>query len=490
MKSILLLSFMLIGSLAISQKKGTVTPAPTKKPLSHTVYNGWKEINYKALTPDGIFAAFTINPQDGDGKVIFYNLKTNVQDSVKRAAEIALTYDSRFAIFKIKPQQKVVKELRRQKKKKEDLPKDSLGIYSFAGRKTEKIADVKSFKVPEKAGGMVAYQLEAKNEVKPVTPKSEDKKPAPVKKKKANTDDNGYTLVLKKLSDGKEISFGYVNDYSFAKFGQGLLFSTTGNDSTLKAGIYWYDLQKEELKTVHQGKPKFKYKGLSISEDGTQAAFLVDKDTTKALVRHFQLHHWKKDSDDQFIDIENSGAIPQHWIVSEYYTPVFSKDGSKLFFGSAPQPLVQDTTLLTEEIVSVEIWHGEDGYIYPQQNKQLDTEKKRSYLASLDLITNSVAQLGDVSIPSIEVGNEGNAAVFLGESDVPYRKQITWEGSGTNDFYIFNGAARSKKQIATRIKGNASLSPKANYAYWFSLADTAWFSYSISGDKITKLTRA
>jgi len=487
MKFLLLLPLLLISSLVLAQKKGAVIPAPVKRPLSHTVYDGWKEITYKALTPDGAYAAFTINPQDGDGKVIFYNVKTSMQDSVKRAADIVLTYDSRHAIFKIKPQQKTMKELRRQKKKKEDLPKDSLGIYAFATRKTEKIADVKSFKVPEKAGGMVVYQLEAKKETKPAA--RTDDKPAPVKKKKANSDDNGYTLVVKKLADGKETSFGYVKDYSVAKFGQGLLFSTTGNDSTLKAGMYWYDLQKDELKNLHPGKPKYKYKGLSISEDGTQAAFLVDVDTTKALVRHYQLHHWKKDDATQFIDIEHSQAIPPSWIVSEHYTPVFSKDGEKLFFGSAPPPVVQDTTLLTEEIVSVEIWHGEDPYIYPQQNKQLDTEKKRSYLASINIADKTIVQLGDKTIPTIEMGDEGNAPVYLGESNVPYRKQITWEGSGTYDFFVLNASSRTKNQIAVGVKGNAALSPKANYVYWFNQADTAWFSYSLANDKVHKLTQ-
>jgi len=489
MKSYLVLSLLLISSFGYSQKKASAPIAPLKKTLSHSVYDGWKEITFKALTPDGKFAAFSINPQDGDGKVIFHNIKTNSQDSVKRAAEIVLTFDSRYAVFKIKPQEKIVKDLRRQKKKKEDLPKDSLGIYTFSTRKTEKIADVKSYKVPEKAGGVIAYQLEAKKEVKPTAPKAEDKKPSPSKKKKANTDDNGYTLVLKKLTDGKETSLGYVKDYSFARYGQGLLFSTTGNDSTLKAGVYWYDLQKDELKPIHEGKSKYKYKGLSVSEDATQVAFLVDTDTTKAMVRHYQLHHWKINQEPQFIDIENSNAIEKNWIVSEHYTPVFSKDGKKLFFGSAPQPVMQDTTLLTEEIVSVEIWHGDDDYIYPQQNKQLDTERKRSYLVSLDLTTNAVMQLGDASVPSIELGNEGNTPVFLGITNVPYRKQITWEGGGTNDFYVFNATSRTKKQIAAGVKGNASLSPKANYAYWFSRADTAWFSYSIASDKTVKLTQ-
>ena len=122
-----------------------------------------------------------------------------------------MTYDSRFAIFKIKPQQKLVRDLRRQKKKKEDLPKDSLGIYSFLSRKTEKIPEVRSYKIPEKAGGWVAYQIEARKDVKgkDEKPKADEKKTEEKKprKKKANTDDNGYTLVLKKIPEGSITAF-------------------------------------------------------------------------------------------------------------------------------------------------------------------------------------------------------------------------------------------------------------------------------------------
>jgi len=174
---------VLLGPLALAQKKTTTQPAP-KKPLDPSVYDGWKDITYKALTPDGSYAAFTINPQEGDGKGVFYSLKTNVQDSVKRAAEIALTFDNKYAVFKIKPQHQLVKDLRRQKKKKEDLPKDSLGIFTFATRKTEKIANVKSFKVPEKAGQWAAWQLEALKEEKPKTKPDTVKKAEPAKPKK------------------------------------------------------------------------------------------------------------------------------------------------------------------------------------------------------------------------------------------------------------------------------------------------------------------
>jgi dipeptidyl aminopeptidase/acylaminoacyl peptidase len=479
MKSYFLLCLLLISTLAAGQKKSTSSAAPAKKPLSHTVYDNWKEITYKSLTPDGAYAAFTINPQDGDGKVIFKNLNSNAQDSVKRAADIALTYDSRYAVFKIKPPQKLVKDLRRQKKKKEELPKDSLGIYSFISRKTEKVADVKSFKVPEKAGGWLAYQLEAKKE----------SKPAAGKKKKANSDDNGYTLVVKKLTDGNQVSFSYVKDYTFAKYGQGLLFTSSGNDSTIDAGVYWYDLQKEALNSLHIGKSKYKYKGLSISEDGKQVVFLADTDTTKALVRKPELFYWKS-GDNLATRMSVESSLPANWITSEHYTPLFAKDGSKLFIGVAPIPVVQDTTLLTEEIVQVEIWRGEDDYIYPQQNKQLDTEKKRSYLAVLDLSSQSFVQLGDKAIPSIELGDEGNSSVYLGETNVPYRKMITWEGAAYNDIYVFDIKSKTKKTVATGIRGNASLSPKANYVYWFNRTDTAWFAYSITNGTAVKLTQS
>jgi dipeptidyl aminopeptidase/acylaminoacyl peptidase len=488
MRSLLLVTTLLISGLSFGQKKSSPPQPAVKKALDHTVYDSWKEIPYKALTPDGNNAAFTINPQDGDGKIIFYNLKSGTQDSVKRASDISLTFDSRYAVFKIKPQQDKVKELRRQKKKKDDLPKDSLGIYSFTTRKTEKIPEVKSYKVPEKVGGWVAWQQEIKKEEKP---KAGEAKPDPakkIKKPRKNSDDTGYTLVLRNLTNSKETLFGYVTDYTFAKHGQGLLFSSTGNDSTMKAGVYWYDLQKNELKNLHEGKPKYKYKGLSVSEDGTQTAFLLDADTTKAQIRFYKLYYWKTgNASAQLLDVETSLGIPQNWIVSENYTPLFSKDGNNLFFGSAPKPVVQDTTLLTEEIVSVEIWHSDDPYIYPQQNRQLANDRKRSYIASINLATKELMQLADAEVPAIDLGDEGNSATFLGETNVPYRKAITWEGFSANDLYLYNTKDKSRKKIATQIKGNANLSPKANFVYWFSLPDTAWFSYSIATDRTLKL---
>ena len=482
MRIIFLYLLIFLGTASFAQKAAS----PDKKALDHTVYDSWKEITYDELTPDGSHAAFTVNPQDGDGKVVFLNLKTHAQDSVHRAENITLTYDSKYAIFKIKPQQNRVKDLRRQKKKKEELPKDSLGIYSFQARKAGKVANVKSYRVPEKSGGWLAYQLDARKEEKDKTGSPDTNKP---KKAKKNNDDNGYTLVVRNLANGHEASFAFVTDYQFAKYGQGLLFSTTGNDSTLHPGVYWYNLETETPKALYEGHSKFKYKGLSINEGGDQSAFLVDADTTKALIHHYRLYHWKKgDATSRLLNVEADAHFPKGWLVSENHTPLFSKNGDRLFLGTAPIPVVQDTTLLPEEIVKVEVWNTEDPYIYPMQNVQLESEKKRSYLAAIDLGTGGFAQLGTEDIPTVVTGDEGNAKVLLGKTNVPYRKAITWEGNVAQDLYVFHLPEGTKKKVATAVKGQADLSPKANYVYWYSDPDTAWFSYSVKTEKTANLT--
>lgn len=221
MKKILFI-LLAVTSTGFAQKKKTSVPI-VKQALSPSVYDGWKDISLKAITPDGKFASVLINPQDGDGRAVFVNLKSSTEDSIQRASDLQLTFDSKFAVFKIKPQKEIIKELRRQKKKKEDLPKDSLGIYSFNTRKTEKIADVKSYKIPEKAHTWLAFQLEAKKETKKTVLDKKDstkKNEPPLKTKaaKKNTDDNGYTLVLKNLITGKETYFAFVKDYLFAKY--------------------------------------------------------------------------------------------------------------------------------------------------------------------------------------------------------------------------------------------------------------------------------
>jgi len=456
-----------------------VSFAQEKPPLDHSVYDGWRDITFRALTPDGKQAVYLFTPQEGDATLVFRDLKTGKRDSVLRASDPVMSYDGTFTAFRIKPSGEAVKELRRQKKKKEDMPRDTLAIRMTATGALTRHPDVKIFRVPAKAGGWIAFTQE---------PAREDKGDTKSKKKsKKNNDENGYTLNLLNTVGNSQTSFPFVKDFLFARNGQALLFTTTGNDSTVKAGVYHRDFASGVTTPLLQGKAKHKFKGLSVSENGDQVSFLADTDTTKALIRRWKLFHWKKGdalAAELAVEASASGQL-----TSEHFTPVFSKDGSKLFFGVAPVPLVQDTTLLPEEIVQVEVWNTEDPYIWPQQKVQLDNDRKRSYLAVADLTVagKPIRILASPSIPNAETGNEGNAGIALLTSNVPYRKASSWDLRLPVDAWIVSLTDGTTKKFLERTPATPRLSPGANYAIWFNPADTSWYTYAVSDGKTTRL---
>ena len=489
--SLLLICLTISCSLSAQKRKklnktlDEVIIQVSKKPLTHDVYDSWKEIPDRYISNDGNTVVYPVNPQEGDGQVIFHSLKSGKKDSVQRGTDIRLTDDSEYAIFKIKPQSNLVKSMRRLKKKKDEMPKDSLGIYGLKTNLISKIPNVLSYKIPEKIGGWLAYQIEEtkKNKSKDSLLKSEPKK----KVGKKESDDNGFRLVLKNLKTNIDQIFSFVTEYEFSKNANKFIFSTTGNDSTMLSGVYAYDLQKGKLENIFQSKGKFKK--LSLSEDGQKVAFIADLDTNaKTQIRSPKLYYWKSgEASAKLIADEKQAFAPIGWYVSDNYQPRFSKDGTKLFFGTNPKPIVADTTLLPEEIVNVEVWNWQDKKLQTQQKVSLEDDKKRAYLSVVNLDNLKIIQLGFLEIPTVILDKEANFDVVLATSDIPYSNQH-WDWSNKNDVYLVNLQDGSRKQIATALQGNPILSPNAQYVTWWSAPDTAWFAYSIKTEKTTKLT--
>ena len=64
-----------------------ISRAQEKIPLDHSVYDGWRDITFRALTPDGRHAIYLFTPQEGDATLVFRDLKSGRRDSVTRAAD-------------------------------------------------------------------------------------------------------------------------------------------------------------------------------------------------------------------------------------------------------------------------------------------------------------------------------------------------------------------------------------------------------------------
>jgi len=158
-KQLLFGTFLLIFILPVqAQKRAKTAPSP-KKPLTEEAYDEWKSITYRQISPAGTKVAYSLNPENEDGELILLDVNTEAEKRVARAESIMFTWDGAHQVFLIKPQKELIRNLQREKKNIEDFPKDSLGIYHWERGELEKIPDIQSYKLPEKAGGWLAYQV-------------------------------------------------------------------------------------------------------------------------------------------------------------------------------------------------------------------------------------------------------------------------------------------------------------------------------------------
>jgi dipeptidyl aminopeptidase/acylaminoacyl peptidase len=363
--------------------------------------------------------------------------------------------------------------------------------------KLTKIARVKSFKLPEKGSGWVAYQLE--KELPDTTKKGkrnvEKKNDAadPADEETTKKEEKGTTVVVRNLFTGKEYSFPFGSDYTFSKNGKRFIVATTGNDSTIKAGVITLntgralaDTSRPYVDTLAYGKGKFK--NVVCDEEGTQAAYVADRDTSKAKQRYYNLYYWSESSKaaELLADTLTQG-LPKKWLISDNGRLFFSKDGKRLFLGTAPVPMPEDTTMNDEETAKLDVWNWQDPYLQPQQLKNLDAEKKRSYTAVVNLKKRKFAQLATEAIPNATVGLEGNADVAVGTSEVQYRQLVSWDAS-YRDIYLIDAATGEAKKIAGKTKGNPILSPAGKYVLWYAEEDTCWRAYSLKKEKTINLS--
>ncbi len=466
----------------------SITINAQKKVLDHTDKDIWNSIQNRSISNNGDYIMYSLEKGERDQHLKLKNATSALVFEHERAENGKFSYDSKFIFFNIKAWKDSIIELKRKKVKKDKLPKDSLGIYNIESASLDKIANVKSYKIPEKWSGYVAYLLE---EVKEKKDTSKTKDSTEVKKKKMKSKkvgkDNGYHMVVRNLTTKKQDTFKYVKDYVFAKEGKYLAFASTGNDSIFNAGVYALNLENNSLLNVYTAE-KSKYHQLSLSESGKQLSFVVDNDTTKIQIRPNELYRWQE-GDATAQKLLDSDTAPEGYMVSSDGNIMFSEDETKLYFGLRKPPIVKDTTLIDEEIVNVEVWTYDEPRLYTVQELQVKNDKKKSYQTVLDLKTNKLTQIATTLYPDATLGDEGNANYALVSNPEPYQLESQWNANWANDFAIVNLRTGDTKKILTNIGNEARLSPEAKYVYGYQPADSTWYVYSIKNEKLINLTK-
>lgn len=506
----LLCTFALLATMAVAQQapagaRAAQTPT-TKRALTHQDYDSWRSILAQQVSRDGKFVAYAYVPQDGDGEIVVRNIATGVdwraprgyrppvpppddpgtniaefQAEQARLLRPVFTADSKFLVFSTEPGKAELNKAKKEKKKPEDMPKNGLNIMDLTTGAVTRVEKVKTFRVPEDGSGFISFLMEPTSDTKADPQPSPAPRPGRSKKK-----EYGSELVLRNTSTGNERKFSDVLDFTISKDAKTLIYTVSSRNEETN-GVYTVATESDAAPTaLLTGKGK--YQKLTWDEDNTQIAFISDKEDAAAKQPKFRVYHWNlKDSQANEAVAPTTSGFRKEMVISERANLSFSLDGSHLFLGSAPPPEPErnpDEEIPADEKVLVDLWHWKDDYVQPIQKVRAEQDRNRSYRAVYDVQSKKFVQLADDTMENVSPSNDGRYAI--GSDNRKYRVTSDYD-PGFTDYYLVNTADGSRKPLATKQRGNYSLSPNAKYAIYFDGKD--WNSYSIADGSTKNLTK-
>ncbi len=502
--------------------------AAQKKPITHDVYDGWRSIEGTQVSRDGTWVVYTLVAQEGDGEIVARNLETGSEYRHPRGkAPLAITPDAAFVVFTIAPPQADVEKAKKDKKKPEDQPKNGLGIMTLAGGRVVTFDRVKSFKVPAESSRWLAYLMEPVKE-KAEDKKADEKKPEDQPKKKEKRKDAGSDLIVRDLTSAQSTTIAEVTDYAWTRDGNWIAYGVSSKvPEADRASL----MRAAEGTTYDLLKGQGHYRSFAFDEAGAQLAFISDRDEYKKDPAAYKLYYSPgltasaeatASPTERFarsrkggpataskpgapavvatfgtaaatqgpaaieLVTASTGGMPSGFAVSENGKVQFSKDGSKLFLGTAPLPPAEPDD--APEPVKVDIWTWKDPLLQPMQKVRADDEKKRSYQAVVHVKDRRFVQLASPDMPDVNFTEGTNSAI--GESDVPYRQLISWDGS-YQDVFVVDVATGARHKVLEKSYFGARMSPGGACVLWYDGAAHAWFSQrTTAGAKPVNLTGA
>ncbi|MDA1268758.1 MAG: prolyl oligopeptidase family serine peptidase [Bacteroidetes bacterium] len=464
--------------------------AQQKRALTHADYDGWESLSSEKITKNGQFVGFQISPQDGDGRLEIFPFKTPTNKTkIPRATGFLFTPDDAYAVGKIVAQKDSVHALKLKNKKGYDLPKDSLFILQLATGKLEKIARVKSFATPNEKGSWIAIHLE-KDLAKKDTLKENTTTDSTKKVEKPKKTD-GTKLVVRSLDGKVNWELERVKSYSFSPNGDFLYYVLAEEEKQDNAALYLLDLNSGEQRLVHEKITT--YARMTFSPQSGYLSFVTSDDSLKSKKPSHKLLVYDLKKKAMVAELNKSGVKLENSRISPDASLHFSEDEGRLFFGVTADYIdfayENDSTLLDEDRVSLDIWGWQEDEIQPMQLKNKAQEEIKSYLAVLSLKDFQVVQLGTPEVDDVQLEDKITKEIALASTDAPYRRNYSWDIQLGRDLYLLNLSTGTKELIEKNASGSARISPSGQYAYWYAARDSSWVAYDLKSKIKINLTK-
>ncbi len=476
--------------------------AAEKKPLTLQDIMKFKEIHSPAISEQGDWVYYATKPDRGNGETITVSLLSQKSYTIPQGSSPVMTKNGKWLATTLLPDFAALEKEENTKKGKDSKLKNGMALLDTTTGKIIQVEKVKSFAFSDDSEWLF-YTLFA--EEKKAESKKEDIQKEPEQEEpKTET----YQVVLRRLTDGHEFPMTGLVNIMFDPASRFLAYSVLDEENGTLNGLYVRDLKKDDarVKKIH-GQPLDRYSNLAWSKTKSRLAFIYHKkkEPTKTSegektkpnkIFSSTLEIWEGQKDKVHTPIAKQ-QMPVGWLLPADNELSWSEDEDRLFFGlkpaveylwSQPEPKAEEKQDIYDipsllENRGVDVWHWLDPYINTQQKMEWEKFTKRIYTAIYFFNEGRYLQLATADLP--ETNRVENPDYTLGFSDLPYRRDLTWDGRYKDVYYInmWNGA---RKKILTRYAYDVALSFYGRFIVYY--LDKHWYLFDIRNNTTRNLT--
>ena len=438
-----------------------------KKVLDHTVYDSWQSIREVVYQPQGKYISYVIAPQEGDAVLVINNRTINTEIKIQRGTQAVFSENGMFLVAKIKPLFADTRKAKIDKKKADDMPKDSLVIVNLANGNMERIASVKSFQLPEHGNNQLVYLTD----------------------KKGDINKEGSELVWKDLSTNATRSFSNIAQYQIQPQGLSLaMYQVKFKNNPGK--ILLANSADTIVKSISNN--FYTATGLNWNEQGSILAYLVEPDSTdKALQKNYELTVYKgKDDSASRVVSRTHKSMPNNYTIGGDKKIKFSKSGTKIEFGVQPLLPAKDTSAPEFDRAGLDIWNYKDPALMSVQLKNLDNDLKATDPIVYNTTNGSVVYFGKIKERSILNTLEGDGEISFSVQDSSYEIPSQWQGYSLKDIYQINTTTGARLLIQKAWKGRLiSSAYDGSRLLYYDEALKKYFVYNTKTKKTTPIAK-
>ena len=273
---------------------------------------------------------------------------------------------------------------------------------------------------------------------------------------------SGAGMLIRDMATGVDRYVGNVSQFEFNDDGA-LLAYTVASPEKLGNGVYLLDPATGTTRILNTSQSE--YEGLTWNSDGSGLTVLRGDKGHPMKQKSNVLLAWtgvdRGAGKELLYDPSKDEAFPKGFVLSEYSTPRFSRDGSRVFVGIKEQE--EEVAPADSNKADVNIWHYKDQTAQSVQIVQIAQLRRATYPAVVFVNSGKFIRLGDDAMRTVTPAANSNVAI--GRNDAAYRGEVAWGGSRA-DLYKVDINSGAKSLIAKALSRTYGTSP-----------DSKWFLY-------------